>query len=168
LYWEWTVRKGRHYGKQIPADYIEVHYENLVRDPRQTLVNLGGFLAHDLDYDRIQRTRLGRVGESNSSFREEEQPGESPINRWKEKLPQEEIAALEALIGPALEEFGYTLAFPKSEKAHRSWDSWMHFLYPALLTTKFWLKTRTPVGRMANLSVLELDEAVPQEDTVNV
>jgi hypothetical protein len=66
LYWEWMVRKGRQYGSQIPGDYIEVHYEDLVRNPASTLAILGEFLQQDLDYTRIKRT-VGQL-KSNSSF----------------------------------------------------------------------------------------------------
>src|SRR2546430_12060540 len=37
LYWEWMVRNGRRNGRSIPADYIEVRYEDLVCQPRPTL-----------------------------------------------------------------------------------------------------------------------------------
>src|SRR5438552_16763822 len=55
LYWQWVVRKGRKYGREIPLDYAEVHYEELIRDPRTVLAKLSQFLNHDLDYDRILR-----------------------------------------------------------------------------------------------------------------
>src|SRR5216684_9255536 len=84
LYWEWMVQKGRTYGRQIPSDYLEIHYEDLVSDPHRTLKTLGQFLDHDLDYDRILAAGLGRLRESNSSFREE-QGGPNPLNRWKER-----------------------------------------------------------------------------------
>ena len=32
----------------------------------------------------------------------------------------------------------------------------MQYLYPKFLDAKLWLKTKTPVGRLANLSTLEL------------
>jgi len=53
----------------IPADYMEIHYEELV-DDRVQRCEAQPFLDHDLNYDRI-RARLGRLRESNSSFREE-------------------------------------------------------------------------------------------------
>jgi hypothetical protein len=34
----------------------------------------------------------------------------------------------------------------------------MQYLYPKFLDAKLWLKTKTPVGRLANLSTLELDD----------
>ncbi|MFZ1005929.1 MAG: sulfotransferase, partial [Candidatus Sulfotelmatobacter sp.] len=45
LYWDWIVRKGRKDGRSLGSDYIEVRYEELVRDPRAVLQNLGAFIG---------------------------------------------------------------------------------------------------------------------------
>ena len=163
LYWEWTVRKGRQYGAQIPRDYIEVHYEDLVRNPASTLATLTEFLHHDLDHQRIQST-VSRL-KSNSSFLEEEKQGRAnPVQRWKDKLSTQDIAALEALIGPSLEEFGYPLTTPLSDREPGLQEKWMRAVYPLFLDTKLALKIKTPLGRMANLSALELTDSAAQED----
>ena len=158
LYWEWMVRAGKCHGVRIPADYIEVHYEDLVTQPRPTLAKLGEFLQHDLNYDRIQGAGLGRLRESNSSFLDEEpSASEHPVNRWKERLSTQEIADLEALVGPCLQECGYPLT--TSEPRHMSLRMRsLAVTYPRFLASKLWLKLRTPVGRMANLSALELSD----------
>ncbi len=69
IFWRWIVSKGRRYGQALGADYMEVHYEDLVRNPRETLAHIGQFIAHDLDYDRIHQVALGSVHNPNSSFR---------------------------------------------------------------------------------------------------
>ena len=66
LLWQWTVRKGRRWGQKFSADYIDVRYEDLVRDPAKTLSTLGEFLDHDLDYRRIQQNPIGRVASPNT------------------------------------------------------------------------------------------------------
>lgn len=159
MYWEWMVRKGRKYGALYPDDYIEVRYEDLVGNPAQTLGSLGRFLDHDLDYDRIRSAGLGRLRETNSSFREEgNAKALQPVNRWKERLSAEAIVALESAVGDYLEELGYPLTTPGHERSKAARVAWMRGLYPHFLDTKLWLKASTPVGRMANLSALELDE----------
>jgi hypothetical protein len=162
LYWEWTVHKGRKYGSQIPDDYIEVHYEDLVRNPASTLATLGAFLHHDLDYERI-RSAINRL-KSNSSFVEEEKGRANPVQRWKEKLSTRDIAAIEALVGSCLEEFGYPLATPQSEREPGLQEKWMRAVYSLFLDAKLALKIKTPLGRMANLSALELTDSDAQED----
>jgi hypothetical protein len=163
VYWDWMVQNGRRHGRKIPADYIEIRYEDLVTDPRRTLATLGQFLDHDLDYERIQNTKLGRLRETNSSFRDEaSQTRENPVNRWKERLSGQEIADLEALIGPSLEESGYALTTDLTGAAEKGRISlrnrWLAAAYPRFLAAKLWLKLHTPVGRFANVSSLELSE----------
>jgi LPS sulfotransferase NodH len=159
LYWEWTVHRGRQYGRQIPGDYIEVHYEELVTQPRVVLARLGEFLDHDLDYDRIQRTGLGRLRESNSSFRLDEKETKKPVNRWKEKLPHQQVVDLEALIGPSLQEFGYPLTVDTEQRRGGLRLKFLATVYPRFLSTKQWLKMNTPMGSLASLSALEVHES---------
>jgi LPS sulfotransferase NodH len=164
VYWEWMVRTGQNYGSQIPDDYIEIHYEDLVSDPRRTLARLAQFLDHDLDYDRIRNAGLGRLSKSNSSFREEEAQKATPVNRWKERLSREEVAALEGLVGPCLQQLGYTLTLPEAERKISLRARLLRTLYPNLLGAKLWLKIHTPVGKFANLSALELDGSDAAEE----
>lgn len=157
LYWEWMVEQGRRYGREIPGDYFEVHYEDLVSEPRRTLASLGEFLDHDLDYDRIQRVRLGRVGDSNSSFKTEpEDVSANPVNRWRERLSHPEVAAIESSVGNCLAEAGYELTVPENERKLGTRLRMMRSAYLNFLDLKLWLKTSTPIGRLANLSALDL------------
>jgi hypothetical protein len=156
LYWQWTVRTGRGHGRQIPMNYIELHYEDLVADPERTLAALGQFLDHDLDYGKIHNTGLGRLRESNSSFRNEAGPGQTnPVNRWKSRLSSHEVATLESLVGRSLEEFGYELATPGGQRRLSLRHKWLAAAYPRFLDAKLWLKLNTPVGRFSDLSALE-------------
>ena len=168
LYWEWMVHQGRVHGSKFPADYIEIRYEDLITNPHETLSKLGGFLDHDLDYDRIQRAGLGRLSETNSSFREEgAKETINPLGRWKERLANADIAAIEATVGGCLEENGYELSLPVAKRRQSLRQLWMSGMYPAFLGSKLWLKLHTPVGRLANLTALELEEeAVPVAESV--
>ena len=159
LYWQWMVRNGRSAGHRFASDYKEVHYEDLILRPREILRDLGGFLQHDLDYDKIRNTALGRLSESNSSFREESNQDRSqPLGRWKVRLSASDVAAIEAAVGDCLEETGYELSLPESDRKPglREWALRME--YRGYLNTKLWLKQNTPAGRLASLSVLELED----------
>jgi hypothetical protein len=158
LNWQWTVRKGRQYGKAFPDDYTEVHYEDLVNDPKQTLGQLSTFLDHDLDYGRILRTGLGRVSDPNSSWGEETPAEFHPVNRWKEKLSPPEIAALEMMIGDCLEEFGYSLTPNDRRFSLGPRLNLMRILYPRYFEAKLSLKSHTPLGRFASTNPLELTQ----------
>src|SRR5208283_1401218 len=162
LYWEWMVHQGRVHGSKFPADYIEIRYEDLITNPHETLSKLGGFLDHDLDYDRIQRARLGRLSETNSSFREEGSKGTiNPLGRWKQRLARAEVAALEATVGECLRDNGYELSLPAAERRRSLRHSWMCGIYPAFFSGKLWLKLHTPLGRLTKLAAHEFEAAPP-------
>jgi hypothetical protein len=150
LLWQWTVRMGRRCGKLFPNDYLEVRYEDLVRDPAKTFSSLGEFLDHDLDYDRIQKNSIGRVASPNTVWKDEANPKTfSPIDRWKSKLSPPEVNDLEALIGDCLEEFGYPLTTDRRSRARLGPRlSLMRRLYPRYFDAKLCLKSKTFVGRV--------------------
>lgn len=152
-YWSWMVKHGRTAGQQIPADYLEIHYEELVSDPEPVIRKLANFLEHDLNSDRIQRTALGRISEPNSSFAEEVTASQT-INRWKERLTAEQIVNIECAVGDTLQECGYTLSARASERAGGLKRLWMRSFYSTFLGSKLFLKTRTPLGRFSNLEPL--------------
>jgi Sulfotransferase family len=166
LYWEWMVRKGRTPGRNFPADYMEIHYEDLITNPRETLSKLSGFIDHDLDYDRIQRVGLGCLSETNSSFRGDgEKEQLNPLARWKKRLAPPTVAAIESTVGECLQENGYDLSLPAAERRRSLRHLWMRAMYSTFLDSKLWLKMHTPVGRFTDLSFLELEnEPVPMAD----
>jgi hypothetical protein len=158
LYWEWMVRNGRRGGSKFPADYTEVRYEDLILQPRETLEKVGTFLKHDLNYDQILKSGLGRLSESNSSFREESGAEKiNPLGRWKQRLSPVSVAAIEAAVGDCLEECGYPLSLPEAERNLGMRGHFQRSLYRRYLSGKMWLKQKTPAGRSVNLSVLELE-----------
>jgi Sulfotransferase family len=154
IFWRWTVGKGRKYGRSMAGDYIEVHYEDVVQKPRETLARLGAFIDHDLDYDRIQQNAQGTLRNPNSSFRGDGWEKESnPIERWKALLSAAEIAQVESLIGDLLRETGYKLASTEAQRrrtfsVRRLPLSLMSFLYPIFFDLKLWLKAYTPLSRL--------------------
>ena len=163
LLWQWTVQMGRRCGKLFPNDYLEVRYEDLVRDPGKTLRAVGEFLDHDLDYGRIQKNSVGRVASPNTVWKEESSPETfSPIDRWKNKLSPPEVDALEALIGDCLEEFGYSLTTDRRSRAPLGPRlSLMRILYPRYFAAKLFLKSKTFLGRLlVNGGRLELTDPV--------
>jgi len=156
VYWRWMVERGRSYGKRIPSAYMEVHYEELVSHPLEALKRLGEFIGHDLSYERIRQSALGRISEPNSSFADESHAAH-PLERWKEKLSREQVLGIDSAVGDTLEAFGYALAAAPLERsgALRNW--WLRLFYPAFLDAKLFLKTGTPLGRFANLEPLHAD-----------
>ncbi|MGC2153558.1 MAG: sulfotransferase [Terriglobales bacterium] len=151
IFWRWIVGKGRRYGGAMGGDYLEVHYEDVVQNPREALDRIGKFIEQDLDYDRIQQVALGSVHDPNSSFRGDGKEAEGKtIGRWKTNFTPEQVRDIECLQGEMLHAAGYTLATP-SEKLRPSLAvRLMSFLYPLYFDFKFWLKSETPLARIAN------------------
>jgi Sulfotransferase family len=155
LYWEWQVRRGRADGFASPGQYIEIRFEDLIADPRVTLRQVGLFIDHDLDYDRILRNPVHSMIQPNTSFRESLGSQDfNPVGRWKDKCSPEDVRLCEMLVGASLRELGYPLAFAEDRRRPTLAASAMRALYPRHFTTKHWLKTRTPLGRMLTKTTL--------------
>jgi Sulfotransferase family len=144
LYWEWVVGKGRMLGQRLGSDYCEVHFEELLNHPTETLATIGAFIGHDLDYERIRRVGIGSVSSPNTSFAEGE--GFAPVGRWQEHLDPENKAGLEYLLGNTLTALQYPVS-SGSGKMNESELRRMKAIYPLWFETKQWLKSHTSLGR---------------------
>jgi hypothetical protein len=155
LYWEWAVRKGREQGRRLGGAYKEVRFEELVANPRETLAQLGLFIDHDLDYDRIQHAGIGSVSRPNSSFVGGSEETFNPVSRWKTKMSSKEIADFEEVVGDFLLDLGYGLSSEarqgKGLRATR-----LRTTYFAMFEAKHWMKT-TPLGRFTRLGRIGIE-----------
>jgi len=148
LYWEWMVNKGRRDGRDLGGDYTEVKFEELVNRPRETLAGLSKFVAQDLDYDRIRRVGIGSVSAPNTSFGDGSEENFNPTGRWRSGYSAEELATLEGLVGPTLEENGYDLATRDRDMLNRPDLQRMRAMYRMYFDAKLYLKTKTPLGQL--------------------
>lgn len=143
MFWKWIVRRARAVGRQLGQDYYELHYEDLMQDPRNTLAALGRFIDHDLDYDRIRQAAIGSVSQPESSFQGATSSGDfNPVNRWKQKYSPQELAEFESLVGDCLEEFGYTLATDASDRHCGLSTHIAQAFYKSQIESIHWLKQR--------------------------
>jgi hypothetical protein len=160
IFWRWIVSKGRRYGKALGGDYLEIHYEDLVQNPRETLAHIGKFIEHDLDYDRIQQVALGSVHNPNSSFRGDGKETEAAtIGRWKRMFTGPQVRDMEWSIGALLSDTGYKLETPPAERGSSLSVRFMNFLYPLYFDVKLWLKSDTPLARLANKGRMGIAES---------
>ena len=147
LYWEWIVSKGRESGRKLGEDYYEVHFEDLVLEPRETLARLGNFINHDLDYDRIRRVGIGSVSEPNTSFRSHTAEAFNPVGRWRDKFPPGELRTFECVTRKTLEVLGYSTAPKDWHPIETSKLKSIRMLYRTCFNSKLWVKANTPLGR---------------------
>ena len=148
LYWEWLVGKGREGGRRMGANYIEVHFEDLLSQPHETLEKLGRFIGQDLDYDRIQQVGIGSASEPNTSFEEQSKAGFNPVGRWQKGFSTDDLTSFEGLVGGTLEELGYPLATPALQSDNHAGLRRMRALYRTFWNSKLWIKINTPMSRV--------------------
>ena len=156
LYWEWMVRAGRRYGREMGTDYIELRFEDLVATPRDALARVGKFIEHDLDYDRILAVGIGSVSKPNTSFADSA-GSFNPIGRWARAIPPDQARDLEYLLRGSLEELNYSVEDhkPSMSRASMARLETMRAVYQALWSSKQWLKANTPLStRLVDTSLL--------------
>jgi hypothetical protein len=148
LYWEWMVNKGRRDGRDLGDDYIEVHFEQLINQPRETLATLSQFVGQDLDYDQIRAAGIGSVSAPNSSFGDGSSADFHPAGRWRSGYSAEELAMFEGLVGQTLAETGYELASQDRTASNRADLKIMRAMYRNYFDAKLYLKAETPLGQL--------------------
>jgi hypothetical protein len=157
IFWRWIVARGRRDGQRMGDDYMEIHYEDLVTHPREALAKIAAFIEHDLDYDRIQQIALGSLKNPNSSFRGDGHEKETnTIGRWKAMLTSEQVRDIESVDGDLLEATGYRLETPPEQLRPSPAVRLMTFLYPLYFDFKLWLKSATPLARIASTARMGL------------
>jgi len=160
IYWEWIVRKGRASAAALGPKYMEVHYEALVEQPESTLKRIGEFLGHDLDYSKIRERSVGSVKKPLTSFNEDLKEGRfTPVRRWKDKFPEDQLVWFERLAGGYLQELGYPLAHPLDGAEHDLAVRRMRWIYAHFYEFKQWAKVNTPLSRwMVSYSDILIDK----------
>lgn len=116
-HWRRHVLAGRRAGTRLGAQrYVEVRYEDLVRDPEKTLRDLCGFLGLDYSERMVERSgsdALASVGDA-QLHRHLTGPIRRDLRDWRTEMGRQDLARVEAVIGGALEHFGYECATPTS------------------------------------------------------
>jgi hypothetical protein len=164
VYWEWIVQHGCQYGRQFGSDYLEVHFENLVTAPRETLQTISAFLDHELNYDRILQTGYGSVSKPNTSFGSEPREKFNPIGRWEKGFSTPQLLRFESMVGNTLLEHGYALASngyqPKIDWEMRA----TRRMYRTHFESKLRMKRNPLVRWLRPLTATRIDAGVLAED----
>lgn len=169
LYWEWIVQQGRTFGRALGGDYMEVHFEELLARPQQTLDQIGRFIDQPLDYQVIQRVAYGSVTKPNTSFHNADpKTAFNPVGRWKRSFSRDELTRFERLVGKTLQELGYPLATDTLDKHGISLKA-TRLLHRGFFAGKFWYKNSSwvravrPVMKGAEIDEIVLADNHPAE-----
>jgi len=165
LYWEWIVRRGRSFRPLLGADYMEVHFEELLARPQETLDQIGAFIGQPLDYETIQRVAYGSVSKPNTSFTRDLKAVFNPVGRWKKGFSPEELEFFEGLVGDTLQELGYSLASGGNKRAGNLSLKATRLLHRSFFATKFWYKNNSWLRALRpTLKASDIDAAVLADD----
>jgi len=157
IFWEWMVEGGRKQGRKLGGDYLEIRFEDLQAEPENTLQEIGEFIRHDLNYQRIQQVAIGSVRDPNTSFKGDPS---GPVGRWKKKFSPEKLALFQNLVGATLRDLDYPLA-ESDAPVDRLKALRLKGFYRAYLDAKFWFKNSS-LGRsyLGPMSGEQIDNTV--------
>jgi Sulfotransferase family len=166
LYWEWMVEQGRNFGKSVPADYMEVHFEQLISHPQETMEEIGRFIDQRVDYEVIRRVAYGSVAKPNTSFYHEADKADfNPVGRWKKSFSPEQLACLERLVGPTLITLGYEPATNGAESGLNISLRATRLLHRAYFRSKVIYKNSRLIRAIRpTMTGSDLDEIVQADD----
>ncbi len=99
--------------------YLLLRFEDLTSTPEGKLTELCQFLGINDDPSLRQPVRGGKPWGGNSMFADQYTAiSTAPVGRWTESLKQDEVATLELLAGPVMQNFGYPLTVDTSALDH--------------------------------------------------
>jgi hypothetical protein len=106
--WERALAKARAFGRRHPDRYLEVRYENLIRDPGSVVPRVAEFAGLDFDVSMLEVTEARDLNPALSTWNGPNN-AINPDNaaKWRTKAPPEDVATFEYVAGSRLREFGY-------------------------------------------------------------
>jgi len=109
--WRWKVTMGRKMGHMVPGHYLEIHFEDLVAEPRATLRRVCEFIGERFEDSMLDYpdTAVGAMPASSlvwhrSSVRH---PDVEKVGVWRSHMTRTDQAIFDGAAGEALSAFGY-------------------------------------------------------------
>lgn len=105
-YWAQVIQTVRQQAAEVPGRYLELRYEDLVREPRATMETLMAFLGEAWDDSVMQHHTKVRVSSLESSSAAVPRPIDtSAVDRWRQELRPADLVAIEREVGTLLPEW---------------------------------------------------------------
>lgn len=108
--WVRRISQARQEGMPLGRErYLEIHYENLVENPKRELIKVCTFLGERYFPAMSEPHILGESDIEPGSFHDSirNPPSTKRINRWKEGLSSSDLHIFEFIAGDLLVELGY-------------------------------------------------------------
>lgn len=156
VHWAGVITSGRAAGRSLDGRYHEVQYEDLIRRTDEEIVRLMSFAdSHLADCWRDQPSS-GALQSGFSAFSSEISGlSTDPLERWRDRLSDEELAATHSTIGGTLRDLGYQVA----PGAATPWDRLTATAYGSFvrlwLAVKRLVRRHTPLRRLRSPRLLD-------------
>ncbi len=113
--WAQSLIRWRAHAAAAGSDRaMVVRYEDVATSPEAHMRRIAGFLGVRFDDCLLVPTKLGQPWEGNSMHGDSFQGIDTrPIGRWKSRLGAEDLAFIEAFLGKAMVDLGYTPSAPR-------------------------------------------------------
>lgn len=124
--WKQDVSAGRRHGAHLPPSrYLEVRYEDLIRDPRGSLERICrvadlSFVEQMLEYHRDGSERLASPEAHKAYHASASKPPTAGLRDWRTQMSPDALIAFESVAGDLLGELGYERAHPRLPMARRA------------------------------------------------
>jgi hypothetical protein len=107
--WVRNVEAGRRAGRRLGPDrYLEIHYEELVQRPGQTIAALCSFLNERFAPAMLDHTPLARQQIGPEGHVETRRPiSTASVYRWRSEMALFDQKMASHIVGPTLSSFGY-------------------------------------------------------------
>lgn len=107
--WEIHIYKGQGLGACLGRRYMEIRYEDIVKDLDRSLEKLNRFVDADITIKKVRESGFGSLGRANTVYKDMAQKGISSrsVGRWVQELRSDEVNALNNAIGGTLRDLGY-------------------------------------------------------------
>jgi hypothetical protein len=124
LDWQWKTTIAHKVGAVLGNDFLEIRYEDLVRDPEATLRQICKFIDEPYEQSMLNYSDNAKnlvPTESLKWHRKSIQPpNPSQVNMWKTQLSKSERIVFDQLAGDTLSLFGYEREHLKPTAASRA------------------------------------------------
>ena len=106
-YWQQYVETGHAYGADLPSStYLEIRYEDLLRDQRALMLQICRFLGEDFSESLLNFKKAGQAGKT-PLVQKPIQP--TNTEKWRKHLSKWQIRVFESAAGDTLSRLGYPL-----------------------------------------------------------
>ncbi len=132
--WKKVIAAARQGAKQCGANYLEVNYERLTRDPRAEMERVCQFLKVGFEDGVLSPSRKPRHMGSQADVITDSKP------RWQSQFDAKRIRSLESIAGQSLDDLGYPVQFVKgsSDPSVHRLRYWAFLDYSRRVTAVVW------------------------------